>query len=175
MPITLDTTISGTASNSYVSAADATAYFANRLWATSFTGATADQQAQSLIMATQRIDQERFLGTRAVFTQALRWPRWGVQMPGETYGNDPGGYYGYAYYYPVTSIPQPVKDATCEYALLIIGSDVFAQQNFQNFKHLKVGPIEIELNQPVTSGILPDQVSRLLRGLRTDHSKLVRA
>jgi hypothetical protein len=112
-------------------------------------------------MATKRIDQELFVGYRVTNTQALKWPRYAAPIP------DSAGWYGY---YPVTEIPQPIKDATCEFALLILGSDVLAQQNMQNFKSVKAGPVEVVFNQPVRSGVLPDQVARLLRDLRTNSS-----
>ena len=62
--------------NSYASVADGDAYHAAHLYATAWTGATADKKATALVMATRLIDAEcGFLGFRKSNAQALQWPR----------------------------------------------------------------------------------------------------
>lgn len=156
----LDATVGGADSNSYITQADATLYFANRLYAANWTAAATGLKDQALMTATARIDQENFTGYRVTNTQALKWPRSWVLVPGEPYAN----------YYATDEIPKLIKDAVCELALSLLASDTLAPTGLENFKSVSVGPISIEMNQPVNSGILPDQVSRLLRGLRVGSS-----
>ena len=62
--------------NAYASAADGDAYHAGHLYATAWTGATDDQKAAALVMATRLIDgQYQFNGLRSQSGQALQWPR----------------------------------------------------------------------------------------------------
>lgn len=69
-------------SNSYITVADATVYFDNRLDATDWTAATADNKAASLITATSWIDTLDFYGDRSATTQALKWPRTDITCDG---------------------------------------------------------------------------------------------
>lgn len=156
MSVTIDASAGGVSSNSYVSLTDADAYFANRLYGTNFTGKSNDDRSRALIMACQRIEQENYEGYAVTHTQKLKWPRAWVQVPGETYGR----------YYEITEIPQLVKDAQCEMALVVAGSDIFAPTGAENLTKLVVGPIELDFKSSISTGILPDTVSRLLRGLR---------
>ena len=62
--------------NSYADVAGASAYFEGHLYATAWTGASADQKAAALVMATRLIDSQfQFCGYRAHSEQALQWPR----------------------------------------------------------------------------------------------------
>ena len=59
--------------NSYASVADAEAYHEGHLYATAWTGATAEQKAAALVMATRLIDaQFQFNGVRTNEGQALQ-------------------------------------------------------------------------------------------------------
>ena len=68
-------TLAGATSNSYITVADASVYFDNRLDAADWTAATADNKAASLITATGWLDTLEFYGDRSATTQALKWPR----------------------------------------------------------------------------------------------------
>jgi len=62
--------------NAYADVADGDAYHAGHLYATAWTGASADQKAVALVMASRLIDSEyQFNGLRSVDSQALQWPR----------------------------------------------------------------------------------------------------
>ena len=167
MPVTIIATVSSASANSYVTLAEADAYFATRLYATDFTSLSDDDRSRALIMATERIDQELYYGVKTDGNQALKWPRTGVPIPGES-----GSFYsaGLVNYYLATAIPSVVKLAQYEYALLISGTDILAQSDLGNYKRVKVGPIEVEMNQPVASGIISAEVARLLNGIRLGSS-----
>lgn len=100
--------------NSYANAADGDAYFDGHLYASAWTGATAERKAAALVMATRLIDsQYQFNGVRANEAQALQWPRQDCSDP------DGGGNGAVV---PVDLVPRGVIDATCEMAreLLIV-------------------------------------------------------
>jgi hypothetical protein len=139
-------------------------YFATRLYSDAWLDAFNDDKEAALITATLRIDQENFDGVRVSPTvQALKWPRYGVELDGV--------------YFLSTEIPKQIKDAVCEMALELLTSNALEQSGLANFKRLSVGPISLEMNQPVVSGALPAQVLRLLSGLRVGGSgaRMVRA
>lgn len=84
MPLTLDASVGGPASNSYATVAAACAVAAYRLGGAGFVALTSDQQIQALVTATSDIDSIEqvspgfiggFVGDRASDSQALAWPR----------------------------------------------------------------------------------------------------
>jgi hypothetical protein len=105
-------TISGDSSNSYVTLAEATDYFAGRLHASAWeTAATADRE-KALVMACRHVESCRLQVTRRVVgellspvipTQALSFPRY----------RDTDASLAYI-------IPIPVKQAQCEEALALL-------------------------------------------------------
>ena len=94
---------------SYIAVLDADAYFSdvgNATWAAALT---ADKQA-ALIRATRAVDQyggTSFRGYKSSDTQALEWPRT------DAYDD---------YDYALTLVPKAVKNATCEAALIELGT-----------------------------------------------------
>jgi len=152
----LDATVGGESANSNISLAAAEVYFARRLYSDNWFNATSADKETALIMATARLEQESFAGRRTSLTQALQFPRTGIYVDGV--------------YLDANTMPTKLLAATCEYALEFLGSDVSAQSDLVNYKKVKVGPIEIEMNQPVTSGVFPSEVARLLRDLRISGS-----
>lgn len=168
MPTIIDATVGGSASNSYVTLAEAETYFALRLYTDDWVNAASDTvKEQALIMAARRIDEESFVGYPVSTTQALKWPRYAAPVPDS---------FGPRYYQP-TEIPRLVKNAQFEYALLFVGQNETAQSDLINYNKIKVGPIEIELNQPISSGVFPAEAARLLRDLRLNSNggEIVRA
>jgi hypothetical protein len=92
MPLVLDASVGGVASNAYVDVATAVAVASYRVGGAGFVALTSDQQIQALVTATRDIDSIEagvspgfiggFLGTRATDTQALQWPRGGTPYSG---------------------------------------------------------------------------------------------
>jgi hypothetical protein len=149
--MTIIATAGAVDANSYITLEDAQAYFANRVYTDLWD--EADDQSKALITATQRLDQEGFMGKRASTTQALKWPRTGVYSDGILLASD--------------VIPQKVKDATCELALSLGGTNVLEPPELAPFHSLSVGPVSMVMkDQVVALESLPVQVARLLRGLR---------
>lgn len=151
----IDPTPGGPAANSYVSLAEADAYFATRLnadaWAQAGQASPPRQEA-ALITATQRLDQEPFRGRRTYRDQALSWPRAGVR------GAD-------GLPMPPDEIPGDIKRAQMELALAMLTEDLLADTGLEGFERLRIGPIEIETRER-KAGALPANVTRFVRQYR---------
>lgn len=176
MPSTIVATPGASNANSYATVAEADTYFDDRLKATAWTGADADDKARALIEATRRIDQEEFEGTPVDplndadvtgDTQALKWPRQAADDDaGWTYDDD--------------VIPTIVKRATFELALALLDadSDFLADTGLEGFKRVAVGSLQVTPRHTHRPGELPETVRRILRPvLRTSRHgvRLLRA
>jgi hypothetical protein len=105
-------TISGETSNSYVTLAEATEYFAGRLHASAWESASTADREKALVTACRHVESCRLQVTRRVVgellspvvpTQALAFPRYRDVDATSAY-----------------IIPQPVKRAQCEEALALL-------------------------------------------------------
>ena len=104
--------------NSYADVADGDAYHAGHLYATAWTGATADNKAAALVMASRVIDAEfQFNGVKASATQALQWPRSDCRDPDAVTAS------GGAAMVASNVVPKGVLDATCELARELLTLD----------------------------------------------------
>jgi hypothetical protein len=114
--------------NSYASVADGDAYHEAHLYATAWTGATADNKAAALVMATRLIDAEfQFGGVRMVAAHALQWPR--VNCPDPDTGD----------MVAATNVPKAVVQATCELARELLLADRTAAPAGEGLKYQNVG------------------------------------
>lgn len=75
MAAVIDATLSGASSNSYVTLAEANAYFETVPNSSTWDDKTDDQKNRSIISATRWIDSLNFYGDRCDTSQALSWPR----------------------------------------------------------------------------------------------------
>ena len=91
----------------YVTVEEAVEYLGHRLGGKDWLNADDDSKEQSLIMATQNIDNTQFIGQYAVEDQEHAFPRM-------IWSNAAGAYV------TQTDVPQSVKDACCEEALFLI-------------------------------------------------------
>lgn len=166
----LDTTIGGAAANTYVTLAEADTYLDSRLNSVAWV-ANADDKTRALLEATRRMNELNWMGNRVTVTQRLAWPRWGVnKVDSAAFA---GGYHSfYGNPYLTTEIPQPVKDAQCEWALALLegftGNPDAAMESFT------ADGLSVKFRDQPTPGSLPDRVSQLLGGLITGNM-LVRA
>ena len=80
MPLTLDATAGGVASNAFASVADAQAII-DATPNSSAWGSDASAQTQALIYATSLLNVIEYQGIKSSFDQALAWPRYGVYDP----------------------------------------------------------------------------------------------
>lgn len=175
MPLpTLDATIGGVNSNTYATLAECEAYLDTRLNSLAWTNAGSEDKTRALLMAAERLQGLNWHGDRVNTTQRLAWPRWGVVkrdgLPFFSVGYYSG--WGYGDSYLTTEIPQPVKDAQCEWALALLegfsGSPEAAMDSFT------ADGLSIKFRDQPRPGGLPERVSQLLAGL-TSGNILIRA
>ena len=79
---TLDATLAGESSNSYVEISFADMYAANQPWAAKWALLTEDEKAISLIQATAWMETLSYAGNRCSTTQSLAWPRTNASCDG---------------------------------------------------------------------------------------------
>jgi hypothetical protein len=143
-----------TTANSYVSEAEADAYFEivpaySDVWA----AYTATEKENLLRMATRVLDaRTSWEGHKQVDESALRWPRKHVRdRDGLLVDSD--------------LVPQAVKDATCELARIIDNEDITTGQDVENVRMLKLDVLEIEYQEGSSQQRVPQHLNHVLRGL----------
>ena len=147
---TVDSTVGGTTSNSFISIAAFDAYCNDRLNASAGTTATEDDKGRAVIEATRELDVLPWHGRRKTDTQSLSWPRQGVKNPDDPHGAD----------FPSNVIPKRVQDATAELALQFLKagtSDIASLDPNMGVIRKKVDVLETEWAAP------QDQVKGLAR------------
>lgn len=152
MALTLNAVVGGASANSYVTLAEAIAYFEARLATQAWDSNTALHE-RALVAATARLDQCLFVGLKANTTQRLKWPRVGVRDDDDRAVED-------------DIIPQNIKDAQCEIALyLLAGNDTdrLAPTGLEPFSSITAGDVTLNLRDDAAAGgALPAQVHRYL-------------
>ena len=145
----IDATPGGNAANSFVDVTDADVYMTTRLHVAEWdAAATADKEA-GLKWATRLLDIKNWAGVVATSTQALRWPRSGVEdLEDDIIDND--------------IVPQWLKDATAELALSLIKGDRTADSDTLGFTKIKVDVIELEIDKRDRADVIPDAVYTLI-------------
>jgi len=127
--------------DAYISAEDATAYHAAR-GNTAWAALSADEMDQHIRKATDYMVQVyslRWKGDRVTATQALDWPREGVEVYGFEIDSD--------------VLPEAVANACAELALRASAGDLTPDVTRRTLRE-KVGPIEVEYDPNAPT--LPD-------------------
>lgn len=134
--------------NSYVSEAEATAYFGNRLHSETWTGAVEADRQKALLTACRMLDGRiAWKHVKAEAGQSLEWPRLGFpDIEADT-------------------VPQAVQDAQCELALLLLGSDLAALPETGGFSRIKVDTVEMDIDRADRPKPIPDTVFALVSHL----------
>lgn len=125
--------------DSYISAADATAYhasMANTAWA-SLTDAQREPLLRRATAYMEQAYRTQWAGTRVNATQALSWPRYDVPLP------DVIALGGLRQTVPSDVVPREVRQACAELALRAISRDL-APDIGQAKARTKIGPMEVE-------------------------------
>ena len=126
MPLTLikETGAGLVDANSYADVDDGNAYHDGHLYATAWTGASDDQKAVALVMASRLIDAEfQFNGTRTNAVQGMQWPRArcpepdAIHVPLQVLLPIPSDFV------PFDIVPKAVVQATCEMARELLIAD----------------------------------------------------
>ena len=137
--------------NAYANVADGDAYHAGHLYASAWTGASADQKAVAIVMASRLIDAEyQFGGTRSVATQSLQWPREDCPDPD---ADD---------MVAETIVPKAVVEAACELARELIIVDRTAAPAGEGLKYYNNAGVQTGYDKTDTRPIIPAVVQALL-------------
>lgn len=143
MAATIDATLKGTAANSYVTLAEAEAYFETVPHDEHWTGSD-DAKNRVLITATRYLDNFEYYGERCSTTQALKWPRKEYKVDGVKID--------------CTFIPQPVKNATFELAhsLLYKGEALVGTTGTQGtYEEVELGDLKVKFkDSSQTPGVI---------------------
>ena len=139
----LDATVKGSSANSYVTVVEADAYFDTRLHTDNWDAEVSDStnKVKALQQATRILDSYvKWLGWKSDEDQALAWPRWGICHDGREYFECMDWVLRKDGIYSVDAdtIPQAVKDAQCELALYLLGTDAQAVADTAGFKSISV-------------------------------------
>lgn len=150
--------------DSYVTLAEANAYFDSRPFSTNWTDATDDEKEDALKYATKLIDLRSYTGIRTELSQELAFPRTNMYIDNV--------------YQPSSTVPQRVKDAQCEMALYLTQNDMTEYNDLSEFDRIKVSSIEVETRSGGrdSKGMkrYPPMVLSLLRFALESSSKLKR-
>jgi hypothetical protein len=146
---------------SYVSVADAGAYFAVDPNVTDWETLTLEQQQQWLNWATRLLDQKViWAGYPTTTMQALRWPRTGViNRDGLRIASD--------------EIPRQLVELVCEFVKFIRVTDPTAGSDIDQIQRLQVDVIEIEFQEDTAQPLFPSIIGSLLIGLGKMRSGLM--
>lgn len=149
--------------NSYVTVAEAAAYFTDRghgeVWE------DVDNPAAFLISATNQLDWfMKYKGSKVSVSQPLEWPR------KEVFDSSGLGYIS------TTEIPTRVKHAVFELALASIDADRMADSDMAGLQEVKVGSLKIVSNMvgpwQTKKQPIPPVVYRILTGLIDNSSSM---
>ena len=122
--------------NSYAAVADGDAYHAGHLYASAWTGASADQKAAALVMATRLIDAEyQFGGVQTTDSQALAWPRYRCPDPDRDPMMRTTSLLIWDDGVPENIVPKKVIAATCELARELLIADRTAAPAGEGLKY----------------------------------------
>ncbi|MDB4378625.1 hypothetical protein N9Z41_02525 [bacterium] len=145
--------------NSYVTIAEADAYFETRIDSAEWESANDDIKEQALVTATQLIDNRPWIGAAVSSSQALAWPRKEAIYYDPRMGQD--------ITVAENEVPSQVKMAVYEQALHLLQNEDLLAQKTQTFESISVGSISVsDANNDVTkTSITPSIIIKPLRVL----------
>jgi len=145
--------------NSYVTIADADAYFETRIDSASWTSAPDSTREEALVTATQIIDNNPWIGSAVSSSQALAWPRRNANYLDNRLGMQIA--------FSETEIPSLVKVAVYEQALHLLNNEDLVAQTTQTYESISIGSISVsDSNNDVTRiSVTPGFVIKPIRPL----------
>jgi len=153
MPIVLDATVGGVASNTYCTLAEAETYYLSRIPLAAWSAATNDQKNAALAMATRLLDVKyEWASWSTDELQALQWPRSAVlDFLQLTYILD-------------TVIPPQLKNAEAEFAGQLLAEDRSLDSDIETkgVTSLAVGSISLTFKNSVYAKVVPDAVRDMI-------------
>jgi len=133
--------------NSYISAADADAYFEGHVYNSTWLEKAESEKEAALVHATRMLDQQvQWKGHRSNPSQALMWPRQNVKDPDDADG----------YYLASDEIPKWLEDATCELAQEIFAANPNVRPEGEGIADFKLdGVLAVTFNAATAKQPIP--------------------
>ena len=149
--ITLDETVGGASSNSYLTLAECDAYIHARPFHSSWDLVTDDDERKaSILWATRKLSEYNWRGYIADTSQALPFPRTGL------YDNDGRDYSSIAY-------PEWLKIACAELAFFMATEDRMSDSGTEGFSEIKVASIAVKIDKYDRPADVPDAVLNIFK------------
>lgn len=148
----LDATVGSSTTNSYVTLAEAEAYFENRAYASAWE--SYEDQEQVLVTASMMLDwYVGFKGYRSSTTQSMQWPRTSaIRVDGTTIDSD--------------VIPAEVKTAVYELALSSLDGDRTTDNDLAGLNKVQVSSLLVEADaSSAESTPIPQKIWMILSDL----------
>jgi len=145
--------------NSYVTVAEADAYFGDRADSSIWASATTPVKEQVLVTATQLIDENYWIGYAVSPSQALAWPRSNASYFDQKMGQ--------RIVIAVDEVPNRVKIAVYEQAFHLLNNEGIQLGQTQTFESISVGSISLtDSNSDVTRvPIITNNATKFIRPL----------
>ena len=151
-----------TDANSYADVADGNAYHDGHLYASAWAGASDDQKAVALVMASRLVDAEfQFNGTRTNAVQGLQWPRArcpepdAIHVPLQVLLPIPSDFVRF------DSVPKAVVQATCEMARELLIADRTVAPPGEGLKYYNAGGVQTGYDKTDRRAVL-SQVAQVM-------------
>ena len=150
----LDATPGSDVANSYVTVAEANAYFSDRAHASDWEDN--DEQASALITASSMLDWYiKWKGSKTTSTQSMDWPRTGVVLAdGSAVADD--------------SIPREVKVAVYELTLSSLEEDRTADSSMAGLDQVKAGSLMVKSETKGYPDTAPDTIPEKVKMILSD-------
>lgn len=142
--MTVNVEVGGVNANSYVTVAEADAYFDIMFGKDLWIDADPYDKDGLVVLASKTLDQYMiWFGERATSEQSMEWPRIDV---------------------PYVGIPQRLKEACFELAFHILTNGGISFTN-QNVDAVKIGPISVDFSAGAIDSGIPNFIERMLSSL----------
>ena len=174
MAISIVATVGAADANSYLTLADAQSLidgFIESADVAAWASATTDQKNRALYTSAQRIDRERFLGSKVDATQSMQWPRSGVRKPA-TYINTYATGFPFRIvedFFTDTEIPDQLKKAQAVLAAYLNNNkDALDLTGLESFSSINAGNVSVTPYRYGSVGFnaVPPMFERYFNGLR---------
>lgn len=152
--MSLDATVGGANSNSYVTVAEAGIYFGDRSFSSAWEDF--DDQPQALILASSMLDwYMKFKGTKATTTQSMQWPRQDVIRPDSTE-------------VATDIIPPEVKVAVYELTLSSLSADRTTDSSLAGLDQIQAGSLLIKAETNGYPSTMPKTIPSKINNILSD-------
>ena len=149
--------------NAYASVADGDVYHDGHLYASAWTGASVDQKAVALVMASRLLDAEyQFGGFKSADAQALQWPRYRCPDPDRDETLRVDRLTVWVNWLPENLVPKAVVQAACELARELLIADRTAAPAGEGLSYQNVGGTQTGYNKADTRPVIPAVVQAML-------------